>query len=198
MFQPRHFALSAELAADSLLRRLHSSPSFFTSFRWDSDFAHDPNWSVVPLYLNPQWAVDHMHTFEHPLAFLGKGLFADALNSNAASKFKDAYAFLRDFIDTGLINYIGVSVLPSNTSLNPHLHPNPGNLKLHSAIHCPPGCGLLHSDGDHCYQHTWLTTNCSVFFDDNFIHSAWNHSDSTRYVLIFDFKSSLITSLEID
>ena len=195
MFHSRYFSDNAELAADSLLRYLHSSPSLFISSRWVSDFAHDPNWSVVPLYLNPKWAITQLQTFQHPLASLGKGLFADALNSAARSKFPDAFAFLSEFINTGLVNYLGVSVLPSHTCLNPHRHFNVGNLKLHASILCPPGCGLSFSDSTKCYQHNWLTTSSSIFFDDNFIHSAWNNSEATRYVLISDFQSKLLLTI---
>lgn len=135
-----------------------------------------------------------MHTFSHPLASLGKGLFVDNLNHTAVERFPYAISILQEFINTQLVNYIGVSLLPPNTVLSPHKHNNPGNLKLHSCVLSPSSCGLSYSDDSQVYQHEWTSLVSSVYFDDNYLHSAWNNSSSNRYILILDFNKRLLVS----
>ena len=109
----------------------------------------------VPLYMNYQWCSQEMHTFTHPLSPLGKGLFVENLNTTALDRFPNVLSILNEFIDTKLVNYIGVSLLPPNTILHPHKHSNPGNLKLHSCVLSPSCCGLSYSDDSQTYQHDW-------------------------------------------
>ena len=194
MFSPSYLATCAEHAAQLLRQELLADSSSFKSYRWDSDFAHDPNWSVVPLYMNYQWCSQEMHTFTHPLSPLGKGLFVENLNTTALDRFPNVLSILNEFIDTKLVNYIGVSLLPPNTILHPHKHSNPGNLKLHSFVLSPSCCGLSYSDDSQTYQHDWSSPVSSVYFDDNFLHSAWNNSSSNRYILILDFNKALLSS----
>ena len=137
MFSSTYLVSCAEYAAQLLRQELLADPSSFKSYRWDSDFAHDPNWSVVPLYMNYQWCSQEMHTFNHPLSPFGKGLFVENLNATALDRFPNVLSCLNEFINTNLVNYIGVSLLPPNTMLHPHKHSNPGNLKLHSCVLSP-------------------------------------------------------------
>ena len=194
MFSPSYLATCAEHAAQLLRQELLADASSFKAYRWDSDFAHDPNWAVVPLYMNYQWCSQEMHTFTHPLSPLGKGLFVENLNTTAFDRFPNVMSILDEFIDTKLVNYIGVSLLPPNTVLHPHKHSNPGNLKLHSCVLSPSSCGLSYSDDSQTYQHEWSSPVSSVYFDDNFLHSAWNNSSSNRYILIMDFNKTLLSS----
>ena len=194
MFSPSYFALQAEYAADALRYNLFLNPYIFRSYQWDSDFAHDPSWSVVPLYLNYRWCHDEMHTFNHPLVSLGKGLFVENLNCTALDNFPFALSFLSEFISTSLINYIGVSILPANTILAPHAHQNVGNLKLHASVYSPPSCGLAFSNSSGSSSHQWSAKQTSVYFNDNYLHSAWNYSNKNRFVLIVDFHQSLLSS----
>lgn len=193
MYSSEYLAQCSEHAAQLLSQKLKNDPSSFKAYHWDSDFSHDPNWSVVPLYLNYEWCNREMHTFRHPLASLGKGLFVEALNNSAKDKFPLALACLNEFISSNDINYIGVSLLPPHTVLHPHKHVNPGNLKLHASVQVSHSCGLTYSDGLNTYQHYWSSSPSSVYFDDNFTHSAWNNSSENRYVLILDFRKNLLT-----
>ena len=194
MFSPDYFSLQTEYAADVLRYNFFSNPLVFKSFQWDSDFAHDPSWSVVPLYLNYRWCRDEMHTFNHPLASIGKGLFVENLNRTALDNFPYALSFMSEFTATNLINYIGVSILPANTVLASHTHNNRGNLKLHASVFSPFSCGLSFSNKNKSFLHQWSSKQTSVYFNDNYLHSAWNYSNIDRYILIVDFHQSLLSS----
>lgn len=193
MFNSKEFANNANHAASSILHKYFSTQKL-ESVRWDSDFDHASNWEVVPIYLNYLWAIQEMHTFEHPLASLGKGIFVESLNSTAIDRFGDAISHLKNYIETGLINYIGVSRLPARTILKPHAHQNVGNLKLHCSVFCPPACGLMYTDKSGLTKiHQWPQTTSSIYFNDNNMHSAWNNSEIDRYVLILDFNAQLLS-----
>lgn len=193
MFSPAHFALQSEYAADVLRYNLFLNSDLFESYQWKSDFAH-ANWPVVPLYMNYFWCRDEMHTFNHPLASIGKGLFVESLNRTALDNFPFALSLMSEFIVTNLINYIGVSILPPKTSLAPHFHQNDGNLKLHACVYSPPSCGLAFSNSSVSSCHLWAAKQASVYFNDSYMHSAWNHSNENRYILIVDFQQSLLSS----
>ncbi len=42
---------------------------------------------------------------------------------------------------------------------------------------------------------TWTPGECLIF-DDSYEHEAWNHSDETRMVLIFEAWNPLLTEVE--
>ena len=44
-------------------------------------------------------------------------------------------------------------------------------------------------------EHTWVEGEV-VVFDDTFEHEAWNRSDQTRVVLIFDIWNPFLTEVE--
>lgn len=194
MFSSGYLSSQSELAAECLRGQFFLNPLLFKAYQWNSDFNHDPNWTVVPIYLNYSWCRDEMHTFEHPLAGMGKGLFVEHLNSSALETFPVAISYLQEFIESDCVNYVGVSVLPPRTTLSPHVHNNPGNLKLHACVFSPSSCGLTFSNIDRSFTHQWGSQRSSVFFDDNFLHSAWNYSSVNRYVLIIDFKRDMLFS----
>lgn len=72
-------------------------------------------------------------------------------------------------------------------------HHGVGNYKLvvHLPLMVPDGCALRVGDG----TRGWREGECLVF-DDSFEHEAWNRSDSTRAVLIFDAWNPLTTEAE--
>lgn len=83
------------------------------------------------------------------------------------------------------------SVLRPGTHIPPH-H-GVGNYKLvaHLPLVVPDGCALRVGDE----IRGWREGECLVF-DDSFEHEAWNRSDSTRAVLIFDAWNPLVTEAE--
>jgi aspartate beta-hydroxylase len=56
----------------------------------------------------------------------------------------------------------------------------------------PEDCGALRVGGE---ARRWRVGECLVF-DDSFVHEAWNDSDHTRVVLIFDIWNPHLTEIE--
>ncbi|MBA2369571.1 MAG: aspartyl/asparaginyl beta-hydroxylase domain-containing protein [Candidatus Protochlamydia sp.] len=84
------------------------------------------------------------------------------------------------------INFSAFSRLHSKSTLAPHKHTNPESLIFHLGLIIPPenSCGLKVADK----THTWSKPGDAVIFNDNFQHSAWNHSEQERIILYVDFK----------
>lgn len=193
MFYSQEMISAANQASNYLRGKLFESTIKHRAVKWNSDFMHNENWKVIPIYLNYEWAKNEMRTFEHPLAIMGKGIFVELLNKKCQIMYPEALAFLSKFISTNKINYIGISILPANTALERHAHINPGNIKLHTAIYIPSSCGIsCETLKNYTRVHTWVNRDDHYFFDDNQMHYAWNHSASDRYVLVLDFESDLL------
>jgi aspartate beta-hydroxylase len=74
------------------------------------------------------------------------------------------------------------SVLRPKTRIPAHRGSVNGRLVVHLPLVVPPECGYLRV-GDE--QRVWQEGR-ALFFDDTFDHEAWNDSEQTRVVLIFD------------
>ncbi len=74
------------------------------------------------------------------------------------------------------------SVLKPRTHIPPHTGVINGRLTVHLPLIVPENCGALRVGGE---SRKWRVGECLIF-DDSFFHEAWNGSDETRVVLIFD------------
>ena len=82
----------------------------------------------------------------------------------------------------GLVN-AGFSSLAPGTYIGPHVGYTQEVLRCHVGLITPENCALR-VDKE---TRGWTPGSCFVF-DDTQEHEAWNRSDSTRVVLLFDFK----------
>lgn len=82
----------------------------------------------------------------------------------------------------GLVN-AGFSSLAPGVYIGPHYGYTKEVLRCHIGLVTPENCAIrVGSD-----VRSWSPGSCFVF-DDTQEHEAWNRSDSTRVVLLFDFK----------
>jgi len=78
----------------------------------------------------------------------------------------------------------GFSSLAAGTHIAPHTGYPDGLLRCHLGLIIPDGCGLrVGNETRH-----WQEGKCLVF-DDTTEHEAWNKGNSTRVVLLIDFKA---------
>jgi len=80
----------------------------------------------------------------------------------------------------GLLSAL-ISVLGPGTELRTHVGDNAGALNFLLAVDCPPGTGHRVEDRD-----LRLDPGDLVVFDDTLPHSAWNHGDRPRVLVIGD------------
>ena len=73
------------------------------------------------------------------------------------------------------------SVLSAGTHLLPHRGVTNTRIVGHLPLIVPPDCALRVAD----VEHRWVVGE-PILFDDTYLHEAWNRSDQTRVVLIFD------------
>ena len=81
------------------------------------------------------------------------------------------------------------SVLSPRTRIPPHTGSINGRLICHLPLVVPPNCGALACADQ---PRPWVEGRCFVF-DDSIKHEAWNDSDQTRVVLIFDLWNPQLT-----
>jgi aspartate beta-hydroxylase len=74
------------------------------------------------------------------------------------------------------------SVLRPHSRIPPHYGTVNGRLIVHLPLIVPENCGALRADTE---ARAWVEGKLFMF-DDSFEHEAWNDSDETRVVLIFD------------
>jgi aspartyl/asparaginyl beta-hydroxylase (cupin superfamily) len=85
------------------------------------------------------------------------------------------------------------SVLEPRTKLPPHTGTTNTRSIVHLPLVVPEGCGFrVGAD-----VRTWKKGRAWVF-DDTIEHEAWNDSDQTRIILIFDIWNPLLTAAERD
>jgi aspartyl/asparaginyl beta-hydroxylase (cupin superfamily) len=78
----------------------------------------------------------------------------------------------------------GFSSLAAGTRIQPHTGYPDGLLRCHLGLLVPEGCGIrVGSETRH-----WTEGKCLIF-DDTLEHEAWNQGNSTRVVLLLDFKA---------
>lgn len=85
------------------------------------------------------------------------------------------------------------SVLQPGTRIPPHHGTINGRVIVHLPLIIPENCGGIRVAGE---VRTWEFGKC-LAFDDSYAHEAWNESDETRVVLIFDTWSPYLTEIEI-
>jgi aspartate beta-hydroxylase len=84
------------------------------------------------------------------------------------------------------------SVLRPHSRIPPHYGAVNGRLVVHLPLIVPPDCGALSAVGE---ARGWQEGRL-MMFDDSFEHEAWNHSDQTRVVLIFDTWNPNLSEVE--
>ncbi len=84
-----------------------------------------------------------------------------------------------------------VSVLRGRTRIPPHTGVSNTRLVAHLALSVPPGCGFRVGAETRGWKE-----GCAWVFDDTIEHEAWNDSDTSRAVLIFDVRHPLIPDEE--
>ena len=84
------------------------------------------------------------------------------------------------------------SVLRPKTRIPPHTGVINGRLTVHLPLIVPEDCGALRAGEE---ARSWNVGECLIF-DDSFVHEAWNHSDETRVVLIFDIWNPYLSEAE--
>ncbi len=84
------------------------------------------------------------------------------------------------------------SVLKPHSRIPPHYGAVNGRLVVHLPLVVPPNCGALKVLNE---SRGW-TIGELMMFDDTFEHEAWNDSDETRVVLIFDTWNPNLTPVE--
>ncbi len=86
------------------------------------------------------------------------------------------------------IQWSGFSRLGARSALKPHRHTNPDSLIYHLGLVIPPGgrAGLMADE----QRYIWQKEGDAVIFDDNYLHSAWNDSDSERIIFYIKFAKS--------
>lgn len=84
------------------------------------------------------------------------------------------------------------SVLKPHSRIPPHHGTVNGRLIVHLPLVVPPDCGALKVAGE---ARGWQEGRL-MMFDDSFEHEAWNDSDETRVVLIFDTWNPQLSAVE--
>jgi aspartate beta-hydroxylase len=106
-----------------------------------------------------------------------------------------ATAAALDALPLGRVRDHGPEVLFSVFTPGTHLLPHRGVTNVRSVAHLPliiPRDCALRVGGE---IHAWRTGEV-VVFDDTFEHEAWNRSEQTRVVLIFDIWNPYLTEVE--
>jgi aspartate beta-hydroxylase len=83
------------------------------------------------------------------------------------------------------------SVLTPGTHIPLHTGMTNTRLTCHLPLVIPDNCGIRIGGEDY----TWREGRC-IIFDDTFEHEAWNGSERTRIVLIFDIWNPDLTAIE--
>ena len=83
------------------------------------------------------------------------------------------------------------SVFTAGTHLLPHRGVTNTRLVAHLPLIVPADCALRVGGELHSWEEGRI-----VIFDDSYEHEAWNRSDKTRVVLIFDIWNPYLTELE--
>jgi len=83
------------------------------------------------------------------------------------------------------------SALAPRTRIPPHHGLTNYKLVGHLALDIPPDCGIRVGG----QARPWQRGHC-LFFDDSFVHEAWNDSGEHRTVLIFDVWHPALTAIE--
>jgi tetratricopeptide (TPR) repeat protein len=83
------------------------------------------------------------------------------------------------------------SVLGAGSHILPHTGVTNTRVVTHLPLLVPGECALRVVD----QRHEWQEGRC-ITFDDTFEHEAWNHSDRTRVILLFDVWNPYLSEVE--
>ena len=133
---------------------------------------HSSDWSVYPLWRDGEQIPDHLQKCPKTATVLAQLPLCDIPHYAPGAFF---------------------SVLKPRTRLPPHTGTTNTRSIVHLPLVIPSGCGFrVGAD-----VRTWVEGNAWVF-DDSIEHEAWNDSDETRIILIFDIWNPLLSAAERD
>jgi aspartyl/asparaginyl beta-hydroxylase (cupin superfamily) len=133
---------------------------------------HSLRWSVYPLWHDGEQIPDRLQKCPKTAAVLARLPLCDIPHYAPGAFF---------------------SVLKPRTRLPPHTGTTNTRSIVHLPLVIPAGCGFrVGAD-----VRTWKKGNAWVF-DDTIEHEAWNDSDETRIILIFDIWNPLLSAAERD
>jgi len=133
---------------------------------------HSLKWSVYPLWRDGEQIPDHVQKCSKTAAVLAELPLCDIPHYAPGAFF---------------------SVLTPRTRLPPHTGTTNTRSIVHLPLVTPEGCGFrVGADA-----RTWKKGKAWVF-DDSIEHEAWNDSDQSRIILIFDIWNPLLSVAERD
>jgi aspartyl/asparaginyl beta-hydroxylase (cupin superfamily) len=133
---------------------------------------HSLKWSVYPLWRDGDQIPDHLEKCPKTAAVLRQLPLCEILHYAPGAFF---------------------SVLAPHTRLPPHTGTTNTRSIVHLPLVIPEGCGFrVGAD-----VRTWKKGSAWVF-DDSIEHEAWNDSDQSRIILIFDIWNPLLSVAERD
>ena len=156
---------------------------------WGSDFNHNQSWTVSPIMLG-RARQERLYKRSPVIA-----AFQPLLTREVYCK---TYIEFKRWLDLDEINYIAFSRLGPKGVLRAHRHMNHGCLKLHVLVEPLQKSGLMyHTVNSTGHQEKkivhWQKKGDYRFFDDNYIHSAWNMSARNRDLVVIDFKKTALS-----
>jgi len=133
---------------------------------------HSPKWSVYSLWHDGEQISDHVQKCPRTAAVLSQLPLCDVPDCAPGAYF---------------------SVLAPHTRLPPHSGTTNTRSIVHLPLVIPAGCGFRVGAA----VREWKKGEAWVF-DDSIEHEAWNDSDETRIILIFDIWNPLLSVAERD
>ncbi len=159
---------------------------FYDSTKFELVTSLESNWQVIKHELNQLCQRDFIPWPERYLYGKGWntfGLYAFGIRINKNCDLCPETTRLIESIP-GLAT-AGFSSLTPGTHIAPHTGYQDGQLRCHLGLIIPEGCGIRVGTE----TRTWQEGKC-LMFDDTLEHEAWNKGNSTRIVLLIDFKAS--------
>jgi len=162
--------LAAVLASDEGFRPFVEMPTEHPGAAYWKALNHSPTWNAFFFYRDGQPFTENQARCPRTIAALD----AAPLNRVAEHSPESLY-----------------SVLKPGAHIPPHTGVINVRLVVHLPLIVPPDCGIRVGNE----TRGWTEGRCIVF-DDTYEHEAWNQSDRTRVVLIFDIWNPLLTVAE--
>jgi hypothetical protein len=98
----------------------------------------------------------------------------------AAHIFPEYYKILSSLCDLNYLQRVFFATMDPGIHLESHCGGANSSLRMHFAIKIPDGDTALRVGG----TNTYWEEGASLFFDDSFVHSAWNNCKSPKVVLL--------------
>ena len=141
---------------------------------WDSDWEHDANWQVLPVYVSEGILAER---------YGGELDWRDNM-LRLWSYLAKTWDLTFSCFDLDRVDLVAFSRLRGGETLKEHSHDNKGHLIFHMGVEIPHGdVGITTSFG----KHQWKEPQEWVLFDDNENHSAWNRTPDDRVIFYVDF-----------